>query len=101
MKATRRTIPGLIAKREPFQNDSGTLRAEKNPVTVRFTKLNDLEKSRLRIDADTQGIAYIVYSYDTPIAWETKSGWVYKVEQTFTQTTSKHQAMLVEFRKQE
>ena len=35
-------------------------------------------------------INYIVYSYETPIAWHTSEGW-YTVEQKFSVTTSKHQ----------
>jgi len=97
MKATRHTIPSLIEKREPFSNTSGTVVAVKNPKTFPVGQLNEDEKSRLRIDARENGIAYIVFSYGTPIAWETKNGHVYKVQQRFTQTTSKHQGLLYLF----
>lgn len=106
MKATRKTIPTLIDKREEFSNDSGTLRAIKNPTAEQVSafvardsasQLNEYEKARLRVDANQNGIAYLVVSYDTPIAWETKKGHVYKVEQTFSQTTSKHQGLLYLF----
>ena len=98
MTVNRKTIPGLIEKREAFTNASGTLRATKNPQpVVRQFSLNDEEFSRLRIDQDQSGISYMVYSYDTPIAWETKTGHIYKVQQTFSQTTSKHQGLLYLF----
>ena len=35
-------------------------------------------------------VNYIVYSYDTPIAWHSAKGW-YIVAQKFSVTTSKHQ----------
>ena len=33
---------------------------------------------------------YVIWSYDTPIAWFDEEGW-YVVSQKFSQTTSKHQ----------
>lgn len=36
---------------------------------------------------------YVVYSYGTPIAWHTPTGW-YKVAQKFSVTTSRHQGRL-------
>lgn len=106
MKATRRTIPKLIEKRTEFSNDSGTVRGIKPTpplmvalLTRETNQLNEDEKSRLRIDAGPtfNGIAYLVMSYETPIAWETKTGLIYKVQQKFSQTTSKHQGMLYLF----
>jgi len=97
MTVNRKTIPGLIEKREAFTNASGTLRGVVQPSAVGYGVLNDDERARLKIDQDTAGIAYVVYSYRTPIAWETKTGHVYKVQQMFTQTTSKHQGLLYLF----
>lgn len=106
MKATRKTIPNLIEKREEFSNTSGTLKAVKPSRPGIFdiynsddNQLNETEKSRMRIDAGREwgGIVYIILSYGIPIAWETRRGHVYKVAQTFTQTTGVHQGMLYLF----
>lgn len=51
-------------------------------------RLNDEETQRMLSVADT--IDYVVFSYDTPIAWHSAEGW-YVVEQKFSVTTSKHQ----------
>lgn len=53
------------------------------PVVVRDHLLNDSD------DVD-----YIVWSYDTPIAWHTTDGWTF-VDYSFSSTTSKHQARLL------
>jgi len=106
VKATRKTIPTLVEQREPFSNDSHTLRGMVNPSGSQMSsflskdttsQLNEDEKSRLRIDTDTEGIAYLVVSYETPIAWETKKGHIYKVSQKFSQTTSQHKGLLYLF----
>lgn len=103
MKATRKTIPTLIQKRESFENGSGTMRGQKWPLRSEIqallsrdttSQLNEEEKTRLRIDFEQNVIQYIVLSYDTPIAWVTEDGWTYRVQQKFSQTTSKHQGLL-------
>ena len=47
-------------------------------------------KDLATFEADVNGADYIVYSYDTPIAWHSSNGW-YVVAQKFSVTTSKHQ----------
>lgn len=42
---------------------------------------------------DLVEIDYIVFSYNTPIAWHTPAGW-HKVAQKFSATTSAHQGRL-------
>jgi hypothetical protein len=48
------------------------------------------EQETARYNQDLNSVTYWVYSYSTPIAWYTPSGW-YVVEQKFSVTTSKHQ----------
>lgn len=45
-------------------------------------------------EVDATAIRYVVYSYYTPIAWQTLSGRWHIVRQRFTPTTSKHQGRL-------
>ena len=42
---------------------------------------------------DLPHIDYVVFSYNTPIAWHTPAGW-YKVKQKFSPTTSQHPGKL-------
>lgn len=51
-------------------------------------RLDPEEEARLAKDMGS--LDYMVYSYNTPIAWRTAEGW-YVVEQKFSVTTSKHQ----------
>lgn len=106
MKATRKTIPNLIEKREFFTNTSGTMKAGRPTAllirdTLTLNLLDDIEKSRLRIDWEQNGIAYMVMSYDIPIAWETKTGEVYKVGQELSQTSERHKGLLYLFHKRD
>ena len=54
---------------------------------------DELERYFAAVDA---GFRYVVTSYDTPIAWVTNDGEVYKVARKFSTTTSKHQGTLWE-----
>lgn len=49
---------------------------------------------RKRWEADVDRIAYVVWSYDTPIAWVTMYGDVVKVAHKWSATTTQHQGML-------
>jgi hypothetical protein len=40
------------------------------------------------------GITYVVWSYDTPIAWVRKDGTVVEPDVRYSRTTSKHQGRL-------
>jgi hypothetical protein len=51
-------------------------------------RLDEDEHAILRSEHDQ--ILYTVYSYNTPIAWRTASGW-HLVGQRFSQSTSRHQ----------
>lgn len=60
-------------------NEQGLLGAFGRLDAQEFAKFKQEETS----------VDYIVYSYDTPIAWHSSNGW-YVVEQKFSVTTSKH-----------
>lgn len=90
-KATLREIPALIAKREAFEGNS--MKAEVHPAVVFAGKLNDSERAVLNAE-NPYDIVYVVYSYETPIAWVRRDGSTYTVKQRFSVTTSKHQGKL-------
>lgn len=79
-----------IGNRETFKT-YGALRAEN------VTGLSVWDSGRLSGDdldkfrEDPRSIRYVVYSYNTPIAWVMADGEVYRVAQKFSVTTSKHQ----------
>jgi hypothetical protein len=83
-----------LKNRQPVRT-SGAMRAESNhwcnmPNTGR---LNSEEVENLRHDVTTTGVTYVVYSYETPIAWVRSTGGVHLVAQRFSHTTSKHQSV--------
>ena len=87
----QRDAEHYIATRQEFRASAlegwaGT--ASKDSARTSTGRLNAEESAKLINDA--QSIEYVVFSYDTPIAWHTAEGW-YIVEQKFSVTTSKHQ----------
>lgn len=88
--AGRSKLIEALKERKNFKT-SGALRGERrySTITPMYGKLNKDERARLRADTD-KGISYVVYSYETPIAWVTHDGEVYRVKQKFSVTTSKH-----------
>ena len=78
-----------IANRDEFKASalSGTFK----DYTPSEGRLNREEYEILESAMNESRIAFVVFSYGTPIAWHTDArGW-YIVEQKFSVTTSKHQ----------
>lgn len=94
--AGREVLRKALSEHLPFKT-SGALRGEEwtqDMVTVfDLGWLNAEESNTFMID-HIAGITYVVYSYETPIAWVRADGHVHYVEQRFSPTTSKHQGML-------
>lgn len=84
-----------IGNHEEFKT-SGALRAERG-FYGSFGRLNDAERRLLDDVSKVDGIDYVVYSYETPIAWVSSQGQGRVVEQKFSVTTSKHQGKLWKF----
>ena len=94
MRVNRRTAPQAMADREDFTNSTGSLRGKANPGWVSPGWLSDTEAlDRLRKD-NAREITYVVYSYATPIGWETAEGGFYRVREKFSVTTSQHQGLM-------
>jgi hypothetical protein len=78
-----------IMTREEFK--ASALTATFKDYTPSEGRLNREEYALLESAMDESKIAFVVFSYGTPIAWHTDArGW-YVVEQKFSVTTSKHQ----------
>lgn len=92
----RANLDKALRERLPFRT-SGSLCGEKwdrSMVERRdLGALNSEESNRFMVDF-LAGIAYVVWSYETPIAWVLTDGTVYRVAQKFSTTTSRHQGTL-------
>jgi hypothetical protein len=78
-----------IANRDEFT--ASALSGKFKDYTPSEGRLNREEYSLLESAMNESKIAFVVFSYGTPIAWHTDArGW-YVVEQKFSVTTSKHQ----------
>ena len=53
-----------------------------------------LDAEETAILRSVHGLAYVVFSYNTPIAWVTDSGVKHIVEQRFSVTTSRQQTLV-------
>lgn len=85
----QRDAEHYISTRQAFK--ASALSGEFKNYTPEMGRLNPEESAKLYEIFGTEGGAYIVRSYGTPIAWYTPlSGW-YLVSQKFSVTTSKHQ----------
>ena len=78
-----------IANRDEFK--ASALSGNFKDYTPSEGRLNREEYALLESAMNESRIAYVVFSYGTPIAWHTDArGW-YVVAQKFSVTTSKHQ----------
>ena len=90
------SVQGAYRDRVEF-DANGTLRSHVYPKGRQCShltgRLNEDERRQFLSDCH-YGIAYLVVSYGTPIAWVDFEGDVYKVKQRFSVTTSKHMSVL-------
>ena len=84
---------GHLAHREAFSGSS--MRAEWSFMKPLYGRLSESEYQTMRLDwkdaQDFQMPLYVVYSYDTPIAWTMEGKPAHIVDQRFSVTTSKQQ----------
>jgi len=94
VKTTRRTnLAAPMGQGVPFTNATGSLTGKAHGLG-NWSSLGQLKGAEvLRFMEDSDATDYIVYSYETPIAWHTPAGW-YMVAQKFSQTTSCHQGQV-------
>lgn len=84
-------VAEAIRDREPFKT-YGALKATSQSVGRWDSgRLTGDDHDRFRADMAT--ITYVVWSYNTPIAW-VANGVPYRVRQKFSMTTSHHQGKL-------
>lgn len=81
-----------IQHRVPFQGNSMHARRVPWNGQIRMGMLNENDRRLLTADNEA-GDLYVVWSYDTPIAWYVKGAWRI-VTQKFSRTTSRHQSVV-------
>lgn len=88
-------VPRMIANRTPFQTYGALKGTEYRRGAGSLPYGCQLpEPWRGRFEADTRNReVYVVWSYDTPIAWYTEAGWVVP-DAKYSMTTSHHQGRL-------
>lgn len=93
VKTTRRTnLAPIISHGLRFTNATGSLSGHAStPCGFGMIDPEGPDYAQQRDCGEV--IDYTVYSYDTPIAWHTPSGW-HVVEQRFSVTTSCHQGQV-------
>jgi hypothetical protein len=92
IKTTIREAGRCIAKREAF--NAGAMRADFYNMTDRMPWWGHLDTDntyRLRHDLQTYGTLYVVYSYQTPIAWAPAGVGLHVPDARYSPTTTKHQ----------
>ena len=90
--AGRKNLSHALRNLIPFKT-SGALNGHASWHNSGRLTGDELERYFAAVDA---GFRYVVTSYDTPIAWVTNAGEVYRVARKFSATTSKHQGTLWE-----
>jgi len=91
----RRTVAEHIRDRKPFET-GGALKAQTYENGLRYHTGGALNgQDYTEWVKDRAHVQYVVWSYDTPIAWWSKHTCMWHVvEQKFSATTSKHQGTL-------
>lgn len=72
-------------------DDNGSYRLTRGAMSMETFRdfVRELQDVR-----DANGNMYVVFSYETPIAWSQLSGGVYVPAQGYTQTTARHQTVV-------
>lgn len=92
----RVALTEALRNRQDFQT-GGALRGANRPLPHSIPPLGELDEDNRRAfvqDATDCGIVYIVWSYETPIAWAYPYDGginVHHVSQKFSNTTTRHQ----------
>lgn len=86
-----------LHRHEEFKTH-GSLKGLRHNPSDRVTRLGDLERKspNRAVDLQVAAVDFVVYSYDTPIAWHTvRRGWVVPTV-TYSITTTEHQRLIKE-----
>ncbi len=82
---------GLLNAREPFQSHGAMSAYGFPPSRTGLLPWEWVEA--YRADRENPGISYVVYSYQTPIAWVRKDGETVIPDVGYSVTTTRHQGL--------
>lgn len=88
-QASYRDIRGHLARREAFTGNS--MSARRGDPWINPGRLAPVWAAHLRADENDPGVEYVVFSYDTPIAWVRRDGVAVIPLVRYSRTTSRHQ----------
>jgi hypothetical protein len=94
MTVTQRKIPSLIAARQDFQgsNMNGVHYPDGCPrIDMGWGVDSDASESDVRVP---EGSRYVIWSYQTPIAWIDPDGFAVIPARTYSRTTNRHQSIV-------
>ena len=94
--AGRDNLRKALSERKSFTTGGALKGEEWKRDVVRHWDLGELPepwRSVFMLD-HVDGIAYVVWSYETPIAWVKRDGKVIRPDVRYSRTTSKHQGTL-------
>lgn len=98
-RVTLKQVPECVERREEFVSTSNTLRGIQNPdVLTACGELDDTERPRFLISLNNIGIAYVIVSYNTPIAWVRNDGLVQHVHQKLSRYPEQHKSLVTNLR---
>lgn len=87
-----RDVPAKWQSRAPFENTNRTLYSGTYAYT--YGMLPQEWRDKLEEAQENGDVTYIVFSFETPIAWVLKDGTEVKPPVKYSVTTSKHQGKL-------
>lgn len=86
------TLKDILETGEDFNPDSASLRGRTAESVYPHTgRLAEESEDIFRDDRAHDDIEYVIYSYSTPIAWRTRTGFWRVPRDKYSVTTSKHQ----------
>lgn len=84
----------VLAEHKPFQNSTGNFRGEPwdKPwmPSITNSRQSPDECQRFERHWRTSELTYIVWSYNTPVAWRTGRGEWFVTETNYSKTTARH-----------
>lgn len=85
-------LRNILRNQQEFSNSPKTFTGRPwNESTVPYVgKMDESERLFLRADIDNHGLLYMVWSYNTPIAWLRSDGFWRVTQRDYSKTTAKH-----------
>ncbi len=82
----------ILRDQQAFANSPKTFRGEpwNEPAVPYVGRMDESERLIMRADIENHGLRYMVWSYNTPIAWLRADGFWRVTQRNYSKTTAKH-----------